>query len=145
MTTERPPIEHVIEDTVAGMSDDALAECIEDTGIEAKRLTRMVALAQHELIQRMVANDATALDTESWTGELAEGTPIHSYDDVKMMPLAELLSPDEWELTTVQPAPKWSQRYLRDLRKRGGRIKEVIEGATVTTRGAPRLRLERKA
>lgn len=148
MTTDRPPIEHVIEDTVAGMSDDALAECIIDTGEEAERLTRMVGQARHALIKRMVDRNATVLDVEHWTGALTPGAPSNSFDDEKMETgLRSVLNPEELALTRFQPpAPpaRWDKNYLNKLAKRGGAIREAIEDATTTMRGAPRLKLERK-
>lgn len=148
MTTERPPIEDVAEDTIAGWSDDSLAEIIIDIGKEAEKLTRMAALARHELVQRMVERDATVLDTDHWKGKLTPGAPSHTYDDALMAEgLAKALTDEEMAKALVlppPPPPRWDQRVLNEYAKRGGPTKKAIDAATVTTRGAPKLKLERK-
>lgn len=145
MATDSPPI----EDVIADMADDALAETIEDIGAEAQRLARMASLAQHELTQRMVERGATVLDTEHWEGKLTPGAPVHQYDDEKMeMGLRSVLTPEEYALIWVHPPPplpRRDKRYLNELAKRGGAILAAIDAATTTTRGSPRLTLERKS
>lgn len=139
----RPPVEDVIKD----MGDDALAETAKDIREEGHRLLRMAGLAEHELTQRMVARNATLLDTDHWTGKLSPGAPSHDYDDEKLAQLMPLLSEDDQARVRVQPdapPPRWDKRVLNELAKRGGDIRAAIEDATTTTRGEPRLSLERK-
>jgi hypothetical protein len=136
-----------MEDVIADMNDDALAETAQDIREEGQRLLRMAGMAEHELIRRMIDRGATVLDTEHWGGKLAPGAPHHEYDDGRMMRLLPLLSEAEKAAVRVQPAPpppRWDKRILNDLAKRGGSIRAVIEEATTTTRGEPRLDLKRK-
>jgi len=145
MTTEqaRPPM----EDVIADMNDDALAETAQDIQEEGQRLLRMAGMAEHELIQRMTSRNATVLDTEHWGGNLTPGSSHHDYDDERMMRLQPLLSEEEWAAVYVHPAPpppRWDKRGLNELAKRGGSIRTVIEDATMSTRGLPSLALKRK-
>jgi hypothetical protein len=146
MTTEtdRPSI----EDVIADMNDDALAETAQDIREEGQRLLRMAGLAEHELVQRMKGRGATVLDTDHWEGALTPGAPSHQIDDERMLALQELLSEEDWATVHTQPAPpapRWDKRVLNELAKRGGDIRTTIEGATVSTRGEPRLKLKRKS
>ena len=145
MTTEtgRPPLEDIIKD----MNDDALAETAEDMAVEGGRLLRMAGLARHELRRRMIDGKATVLDTEHWGGKLTPGAPYHDYDDERMMRLKPLLTDKEWAAARVQPEappPRWDKRALNELAKRGGSIRAVIEDATTSSRGEPKLELKRK-
>ena len=87
MTTEtdRPPVEDVIKD----MGDDALAETALEIRAEGKRLLDLADHAEFELVNRMVAREATKLDTEHWTGALTPGLPTYVLNDEKMMELRE--------------------------------------------------------
>ncbi len=138
-TTERPPIEDGIKD----MGDDALAETAQDIRAEGKRLLRMAELAEFELVNRMLAKGATKLDTEHWAGTLPPGIPTHDIDDEKMDRLEEFLSEEDWFRVRV-PSWHWDQRVLNELAKLGGDVKVVIEGATTSDRGRPKLKLSRK-
>ena len=143
-TTDRPPV----EDVIADMADDALAETAQDIREEGQRLLRMADLALHELVNRMQGRDATKLDTEHWAGSLSPGLLNHDFNDEKMMRLRYLLTDDEWATVRVQPPappPRWDKRMLNELTKRGGSVKAVIEDATISERGRPKLTLERKA
>jgi hypothetical protein len=145
MTTEtdRPSIEDVIKD----MGDDALAETAKEMRAEGKRLLDMAGHAEFTLVNRMVARGATKLDTEHWTGALTPGLPSHTIDDEKMMGLRDLVSEEDWSRARVQPpapAPHWDKRALNELAKRGGGTAAVIEDATISERGRPKLKLERK-
>lgn len=145
MTTEtgRPPMEDIIQD----MGDDALAETAQDIRAEGQRLLRLAGMAEHELVRRMVDRSATVLDTDHWGGKLTPGPPRHDYDDDRMMRLQPLLTDKEWAEARVQPdppPPRWDKRILNELAKRGGSIRAVIEDATTTMRGEPRLELKRK-
>ncbi len=146
MTTEtdRPPVEDVIKD----MGDDALAETALEIRAEGKRLLDLADHAEFELVNRMVAREATKLDTEHWTGALTPGLPTYVLNDEKMMELRDLVSEEDWGRARVQPpapAPRWDKRVLNELGKLGGEVKAVIEGATISERGRPKLQLERKA
>jgi hypothetical protein len=125
------------------MGDDALAETAQDIRAEGKRLLRMADLAEFELVNRMVAKEATKLDTEHWAGTLSPGIPSYVIDDMMMLPLRELLSSEDWKRARVQ-RPTWDKRVLNELAKLGGDVKAVIEGATISERGRPKLKLERK-
>ena len=145
MTTEqaRPPL----EDVIADMNDDALAETAQDIREEGKRLLRMAGMAEHELTRRMVERGATVLDTDHWGGKLTPGPQSHEYDDEKLERLFPLLTDAEAGKVRFQPptpAPRWDKRILNELAKRGGSIRAVIEDATTTARGEPRLELKRK-
>ena len=144
MTTEtRPPLEDVIKD----MGDDALAETAKEMRAEGKRLLDMADHAEFTLVNRMVAREATKLDTEHWTGALTPGLPTYAIDDGKMMDLRDLVPAEVWGRVRVQPpapAPRWDKRVLNELGKLGGEVKAVIEGATISERGRPKLTLERK-
>ena len=143
MNDERP----AIEDVIADMGDDALAETIVDISIEGKRLLRMAALAEHELIRRMEERGATVLDTDHWAGRLSPGLPNHDIDGEKLMALQPLISADDWSKVRIQPpAPpaRWDKRVLNELAKRGGEIKVAIDAAITTERGRPQLELKRK-
>ena len=136
-----------MEDIIKDMNLDALAETAQDMREEGQRLLRMAGMAEHELLRRMIDDKATVLDTEHWQGKLSPGAPSHELDDDKLMRLESLLSTSEWGTVRVQPpAPpaRWDKRALNELTKRGGSIRAVIEDATTTTRGSPRLTLERK-
>ena len=129
------------------MNDDALAETAQDMKVEGERLLRLAGMAQHELRRRMVDRGATVLDTDHWGGKLNPGAPYHDYDDVRMMRIRPLLTDKEWASVRVQapaPPPRWDKRALNELAKRGGSIRAVIEDATTTTRGEPKLELKRK-
>ncbi len=145
MTTEtgRPSVEDVIKD----MGDDALAETAKEMRAEGKRLLDMAGLADFTLVERMQARGATKLDTEHWTGALTPGLPVHIINDEAMVQLRELVSRTDWERARIQPpepAPHWDKRVLNELGKLGGEVKAVIEGATISERGRPKLKLERK-
>ena len=143
-TTERPPVEDVIKD----MGDDALAETAQDIRAEGKRLLHMADLAEFELVNRMQARGATKLDTEHWTGALTPGLPVHTIKDEEMSQLRELVSEEDWKRALVHPpapAPHWDKRVLNELAKLGGEVKAVIDGATISERGRPKLKLERKS
>ena len=145
MTTEtgRPPLEDVIKD----MNDDALAETAQDLKVEGERQLRLAGMALHELRRRMIDGNATILDTEHWGGKLIPGAPYHDYDDERLMRLKPLLTDKEWAAVRTQPAPppaRWDKRGLNELAKRGGSIRAVIEEATTSTRGEPKLELTRK-
>lgn len=145
MTTEtdRPSIEDVIKD----MGDDALAETAKQMRAEGKRLLDMAGLADFTLVERMQARGATKLDTEHWTGALTPGGWEHVIDDGKMMSLRDLVSAEDWGRVRVQPpapAPHWDKRVLNELAKLGGEVKASIDGATISERGRPKLKLERK-
>ena len=65
-----------------------------------------------------------------------------------MMKLRDLVSEEDWGRARVQPpapAPNWDKRVLNELAKLGGDVKIVIEGATTSERGRPKLKLERKS
>ena len=140
--TGRPSIEDVIKD----MGDDALAETAKEMRAEGKRLLDMADHAEFELVSRMGASDATKLDTEHWTGALTPGTPVHALNDEKMMKLRSLVSEEDWGRVRVRPAPvpHWDKRVLNELAKRGGDVKTLIDNATTSERGRPKLKLERK-
>ena len=145
MTTEtgRPPQEDIIKD----MGNDALAETAQDMKVEGERLLRLAGMALHELRRRMIDGNATVLDTDHWGGKLTPGAPYHDYDDERMMRLKPLLTDKEWTAVRPQPPtppPRWDKRALNELAKRGGSIRAVIEDATTTTRGEPKLELKRK-
>ena len=143
MSDARP----AIEDVIADMNDDALAETIVDISVEGKRLLRMADLAEHELIKRLVERGATVLDTDHWDGRLSPGLPNHDIDTDKLLALEALVSADIWAQVRVQPPappPRWDKRALNELAKRGGEIRATIEAATTTERGRPRLELKRK-
>lgn len=140
---DRPPI----EDVIADMNDDALAETAMDIREEGQRLLRMADLAHHELVNRMESRGATKLDTEHWAGSLSQGRLSHQINDEKLMRLRPLLSDGEWSTVRVQPPappPRWDKRAMNELAKRGGSIKAVIEEATTSERGRPELTLEHK-
>ena len=139
-TVDRPPVEDVIKD----MGDDALAETAQEIREEGKRLLRMAELAEFELVNRMVDKGATKLDTEHWAGTLSPGIPSHVIDDEMMARLDGLLSDEDWERARVQ-SWRWDKRVLNELAKLGGDVKIVIEGATTSERGRPKLKLERKS
>ncbi len=141
--TERPSIDDVIKD----MGDDALAETAKEMRAEGKRLLDMAGLADFTLVERMQARGATKLDTEHWTGALTPGIPVNTIKDEEMEQLYELVPAEDWERARVYPpapAPHWDKRVLNELAKLGGEVKAVIEGATVSERGRPKLKLERK-
>ncbi len=141
--TERPSAQDVIDD----MNDDALAETAKEMRAEGKRLLDMAGLADFTLVERMQARGATKLDTEHWTGALTPGLPTHAINDGKMSMLAALVSAQDWERVRVfppAPPPHWDKRALNELAKLGGEVKAVIEGATISERGRPKLKLERK-
>ena len=138
-TTGRPPVEDVIKD----MGDDALAETAQEIRAEGRRLLRMADLAEFELVNRMLAKDATKLDTENWAGTLPPGVPTYVIDDELMMRLDGLLSDEDWGRVRVQ-SWAWDKRVLNELAKLGGDVKAVIEGATTSERARPKLKLERK-
>ena len=141
--TERPSIEDVIKD----LNDDALAEMAKEMRAEGKRLLDMADHAEFTLVNRMVAREATKLDTEHWTGALTPGLPTYAIDDGKMMDLQDLVPAEVWERVRVYPpapAPHWDKRVINELAKLGGEVKAVIEGATISERGRPKLKLERK-
>ncbi len=145
MTTEtdRPSIEDVIKD----MGDDALAETAMDMLAEGKRLLDMAYHAEFTLVSRMKARGATKLDTEHWKGALTPGGWSHIIDDGKMMGLRDLVSTEDWGRVRVQPpapAPHWDKRVVNELAKLGGGVAAVIEDATISERGRPKLKLERK-
>ncbi len=145
MTTEtdRPSIDDVIKD----MGDDALAETAKDMRVEGKRLLDMAYHAEFTLVDRMKARGATKLDTEHWTGALTPGLPVHIIKDEDMAHLRDLVSTEDWGRVRVQPpapAPHWDKRVINELAKLGGEVKAVIEGATISERGRPKLKLERK-
>ncbi len=140
---ERPSVEDVIKD----MGDDALAETAKEMRAEGKRLLDMAGLADFTLVERMQARGATKLDTEHWTGALTPGLPVHTIKDEEMVQLRELVSDEDWERVRVHPpapAPHWDKRVLNELAKLGGEVKAVIEGAAISERGRPKLKLERK-
>ncbi|KKN13098.1 hypothetical protein LCGC14_1009880 [marine sediment metagenome] len=139
-TEERPPV----EDVIADMGDDALAETAQEIRAEGRRLLRMADLAEFELVNRMVTKGATKLDTEHWVGTLSPGAPFHTIDDDLMMRLDGLLSDEDWGRARVHPPALWDKRVLNELAKLGGDVKAVIEGATVSERGRPKLKLSRK-
>ena len=145
MTTEtdRPPVEDVIKD----MGDDALAETALEIRAEGKRLLDLADHAEFELVNRMKARGATKLDTEHWTGALTPGLPAYVLNDEKMMKLRNLVPEEDWRRVRVQPpapAPNWDKRVLNALAKRGGEVKTLIENATISERGRPKLKLNRK-
>ena len=141
MTTDtRPPL----EDVIADMGDDALAETAQEMRVEGQRLLRMAGMAEHRLIQRMTERGATVLDTEHWGGKLTPGAQRHDYDNKRMGRLQTLLADQEWDAVRIFPIPRWDKRALNELAKRGGSIKTVIKDATITTRGEPKLELTRK-
>ena len=142
MTTEtyRPSIEDVIKD----MGDDALAETAKEMRVEGKRLLDMADHAEFTLVNRMVAREATKLDTEHWAGTLSPGILSHDIDTALMMRLDGLLSDEDWKRARVHPPARWDKRVLNELAKLGGEVKDVIEGATISERGRPKLKLDRK-
>lgn len=142
-TADRPPV----EDVIADMNDDALAETSMGIREEGQRLLRMADLADFELVNRMENRGATKLDTEHWTGLLSAGRLSHQINDEKLMRLRPLLSDDDWATVRVQPPEppqRWDKRAMNELAKRGGNIAVVIEEATTSERGRPELTLERK-
>lgn len=141
--TDRPSIEDVIKD----MGDDALAETAKEMRAEGKRLLDMADHAEFTLVNRMQARGATKLDTEHWTGALTPGLPVHTIDDEKMGRLYVHVSVKDWRRVRVHPpapSPHWDKRVLNELAKLGGGIAAVIEDATISERGRPKLKLERK-
>ncbi len=142
-TPDRPSV----QDVIADMNDDALAETAKEMRAEGKRLLDMAGLADFTLVERMQARGATKLDTEHWTGALTPSIPVHTIKDEEMAQLRELVSEEDWKRVRVYPpapAPHWDKRVLNELAKLGGEVKAVIEGATVSERGRPKLQLERK-
>ncbi len=142
-TPDRPSV----QDVIADMNDDALAETAKEMRAEGKRLLDMAGLAEFTLVNRMVARGATKLDTEHWTGALTPSLPSHVLIDEKMMQLRDLVSTEDWKRARVQPpapAPHWDKRVLNELAKLGGGIAAVIEDATISERGRAKLKLERK-
>lgn len=148
MTTEtgRPPV----EDMIADMGDDALAEIAIGWKEEAQRLSRGAGLALHALTKRMRENRAKVLDTKHWSGKMKPGPIQRTVNDPGLMKdlLDEHLSPGDVVkgVEFVRPEPHWqvSQSGLNELAKRGGRILEIIEDQRKSVRGDDVLELKRK-
>ena len=138
-----------IEDTVAGMSDDALAEMWHDLSEEAERLGRLAWGAHHELYRRLVDRGATALETDHWSGKVKPGAISHTIDDPQRLRrrLGKVLLEDEIRQIFVQPpAPpvRVDQRQLNEVHKRGGEVAGIIDEERTSVRGEGHLVLERK-
>ena len=148
MTTEtgRPPV----EDMIADMGDDALAEIAIGWKEEARRLSRGAGLALHALTKRMRENRAKVLDTKHWSGKMKPGPIQHTVDDPSLLKdlLDEHLSPSDVVkgVEFVRPDPRWqiNQSGLNELAKRGGRILDIIEDQRKSVRGDDVLELKRK-
>lgn len=139
-----------LEDALAEMNDDALAEMAIGWKEEAQRLSRGAGAALHTLTARMKQNRAKVLDTTHWEGKMKPGPMTHTVDDPSLLKdlLADHLAPDTVArgVEFVRPDPYWkiSQSGLNELAKRGGRVLEIIEDQRKSRRGDDVLELKRK-
>lgn len=102
-------------------------------------------LLQSVIMQRMQENDQTLFEGQVFRAEIKP--PAVSYDYTKdMLKLRDegLIRQDEWDAVhTEEVTHKYNRNQLKKLLKKGGRIKEIIEKATlVLTKGSAKIAYE---
>lgn len=144
------PDQPTVDDALAEMEDDALAEMAVGWKEEAQRLNRGAGQALHALTSRMKKNRAKVLETAHWSGKMKPGPMTHTVDDPSLLKdlLMDHLAPGDVAkgVEFVRPDPYWkvSQSGLNELGKRGGRVLEIIEDQRKSVRGDDVLELKRK-
>lgn len=114
---------------------------------ELKRGSAALYAIERELRDRMLRTGASEISHPNYSVKLRPGTP--SYDLGRLLPLLEIetISPQAlskayfpaYQKTETVPA-RWDGRGLNELRKLGGRITEIIDGATF--RADPKLEIK---
>ena len=141
--------EESLEETLAEISDDALAEIVHEYAEQAKRLSRLAHGAHAELQARMRERGGTVLETEHWSGKMKPGRiehHVYNTDRFRQRLVPHVGTKDILAAFIEPPAPalRCDHRFLNDLRKRGGLVAQIIDEERQSVRGEDMLVLERK-
>lgn len=132
------------------LSTDEVAALYSMWSEDAAVYSEAAGRAMAELLRRLAAEGEGETVTEHFVISRKDPYKSYRWDLAKLLQVSALLAPGEWEqyveeIPPTRPSYKVNtQKLLAAARRKGGRVKELIEGAyTVEERGTPGVNVHR--